>query len=177
MQHNDYIANNIHLNYTVSGRDTVGLMSQYERSSKFWFHNLQYTKVLGRWNQDDSQGNLYFTAGGGGAEIKDRFRSGAMAGIEADWENRRFYTFYKNSLTKIDGQITEFREQARLGIAPYLGGYDDLNTWFIFQLDHTPQERKNFVATPLIRFFYDTYLIEFGISTNKTALFNFMTIF
>jgi hypothetical protein len=177
MQHNDYVSNNLHLNYTITGKDTVGLMSEYERNQKFWLNTVQYTRVLGRWNQDDSQGNLYFTGGVGGAEVKDNFKSGGFAGIEADWESRRYYLYYKNSLTKIDGQNTWFRQTARVGVAPYIGGYNDLNTWFMLQLDHTPYMDKNFVVTPLIRVFKGAYLAEFGVSTDKTILFNFMTFF
>ena len=177
MQHHDYVSNSLHLNYTITGKDTVGLMSEYERNQKFWLNTVQYTRVLGRWNQDNSQGNLYFIGGAGGAEVKDNFKSGGFAGIEADWESRRYYLFYKNSLTKIDGQSTWFRQTARAGVAPYIGGYNDLNTWFMLQLDHTPYMNKNFVATPLIRVFKGEYLAEFGVSTNKTILFNFMTFF
>ena len=177
MQHNDYITNNIHLNYTLTGKDTIGVMSEYQRQEKFLLNTVQYTRVLQRWNQDDSQGNLYFVGGLGGAEIKNNFESGGLAGIEADWEDRRFYLFYRNSLMKVESQSTQFREMARVGVAPYIGGYNDLNTWFILQLDHTPQADKNFVATPVLRFFKGAYLVEFGVSTNKTVLFNFMTIF
>lgn len=177
MQHNDYISNNIHLNYTLTGKDTVGVMSEYQREQKFLLNTVQYTRVLKRWNQDDSQGNLYFVTGAGGAEIKNNFESGGLAGIEADWESRRFYLFYRNSLMKVESQDTQFREMARVGVAPYIGGYDDLNTWLMLQLDHTPQSDKNFVVTPFIRLFKGAYLVEFGVSTSKTVLFNFMTIF
>lgn len=153
MQHNDYISNNVHLNYTLTGKDTVGVMSEYQRQQKFLLNTVQYTRVLKRWNQDDSQGNLYFVTGAGGAEIKNKFESGGLAGVEADWESRRFYLFYRNSLMKVESQGTQFREMARVGIAPYIGGYNDLNTWFMLQVDHTPQSNKNFVATPLIRVF------------------------
>ncbi len=177
MQHNDYISNNVHLNYTLTGKDTVGVMSEYQRQQKVLLNTVQYTRVLKRWNQDDSQGNLYFVTGAGGAEIKNKFESGGLAGVEADWESRRFYLFYRNSLMKVESQGTQFREMARVGIAPYIGGYNDLNTWFMLQVDHTPQSNKNFVATPLIRVFKGEYLAEFGVSTSKTVLFNFMTFF
>ncbi|MCE3254675.1 MAG: hypothetical protein K0R25_169 [Rickettsiaceae bacterium] len=177
MQHNDYAANSIHLNYTLNGKDTVGVMSEYQRQDKFWFHSAQYTRVLRRWNQDDSQGNLYFIGGLGGAEMKNNSKSGGFGGIEADFEDRRFYLYYKNSLMKMDGEDSFFRETARIGVAPYKGGYDDLQTWFMLQLDHTPYLKDNFVATPLVRVFKDEYLVEFGASSNKTILFNFMTFF
>ncbi len=177
MQHNDYISNNIHLNYTLSRKNTVGLMSEYQREDQFLLNTIQYTRVLKRWNQDHSQGNLYFVSGLGGAEIKNNFEAGGLAGIEADWEDRRFYLFYRNTYMKVETMKKEFREMGRIGVAPYIGGYKDLNTWLILQVDHTPQLEDNIVVTPLVRFFKGTYLAEFGVSSEKTILFNFMTIF
>lgn len=177
MQHNDYVANSVHLNYTINGKDTVGLISEYQRQQDFWFNTLSYTRVLKRWNQENSQGNLYLTSGAGGAEINNSFKSGGFAKLEADWEDRRFYVAYNSSLTKIENQGSWFRQMARFGVAPYIGNYDDLQSWFILQLNHTPQSHKNFVATPIIRMFKDAYLVEFGVATNKTILFNFMAFF
>lgn len=44
----------------------------------------------------------------------------------------------------------------RLGFAPYLGGMDELQTWFVLQYNH------NFQLTPLLRFFYKNVLWEMG---------------
>lgn len=177
MQHNDYVANSLYLNYTINGKDSVGLVSEYERRQKFHLNTVQYTRVLKRWNQDDSQGNLYLSSGAGGAEIKNNFKNGGFAAIEADWESRRYYVAYKGSMTKVESNGTWFRQMARVGVAPYIGGYEDLQTWFILQVNHTPQSDKNFVATPVIRIFKGAYLAEFGVATNKTVLFNFMAFF
>lgn len=177
MQHNDYIANSGYLNYTINGKDSVGVKSEYERKQNITFNAAQYTRVLKRWNQEDSQGNLYFTSGAGGADVKNKFKSGAFAAIEGDWESRRYYIAYKGSVTKLENQNTWFREMARVGVAPYLGNYDDLQTWFILQVNHTPQLKDNFVVTPMIRLFKGAYLAEFGVSSNKTVLFNIMAFF
>ena len=178
MQHNDYRVNSLHVNYTLTGKDTVGVMSEYMRQNKFWFDNIQYTRVLQRWNQEDSQGNLYLKAGVGGAEINNDLKAGGFGGIEADWESRRYYVAYENSYTKIENKYSSFYQKARVGVAPYIGGYNDLNTWLILQIDHNPSGYKqNFVTTPVIRIFKNSYLAEFGVSSTKTILFNFMTIF
>lgn len=175
MQHNDYNDNSLYANYTLNGKDTVGVVSEYMRQNNFLFNSFQYTRVIKRWNQDDSQGNLYFKGGAGGAEVNNSFKSGGSIGIEGDWESRRFYTAYRNSYTKIDNKYSQFRQMARVGVAPYIGGYSDLNTWFILQVDHNPTGyKKNFVTTPVIRMFKDSYLIEVGVSSTKTVLFNFM---
>ena len=169
MQHNDYVANSFYLNYTINGKDSVGIISEHERMQNIQFNTLQYTRVLKRWNQENSQGNLYLHSGVGGAEINNSFKNGGFGSLEADWENRRYYVAYKGSATKLEGQNKWYRQMARVGIAPYIGGYEDLQTWFILQVSHTPQQQDNLVTTP--------YLVEFGVADNKTALFNFMTFF
>ena len=72
-----------------------------------------------------------------------------------------------------DGNIEKsFWQRARIGIAPYLANYNDLNTWIMFQVDHHPAKHDHFVATPLIRFFYKTYLFEVGYSSNQHIMVN-----
>jgi hypothetical protein len=72
-----------------------------------------------------------------------------------------------------DGDIEKsVWQRARIGIAPYLANYNDLNTWIMFQVDHHPSKHDHFVATPLIRFFYKTYLLEVGYSSDQHVMVN-----
>ena len=64
-----------------------------------------------------------------------------------------------------------------LDVAPYLAKYNDLNTWIMFQVDHHPAKHDHFVATPLIRFFYKTYLFEVGYSSNQHIMVNWQIQF
>jgi len=63
------------------------------------------------------------------------------------------------------------------GIAPYLANYNDLNTWLMFQVDHHPAKHDHFVATPLIRFFYKTYLLEVGYGSDNHVMVNWTVQF
>ena len=62
--------------------------------------NLHYNYRVKRWNMPDAQANIFWTAGAGVA-FDDVASAGgdsepaAYVGIEADWENRRFYTLYQ----------------------------------------------------------------------------------
>jgi hypothetical protein len=177
MSHNDYMANALSANYTISSRDTVGLLSEYDRNSKYWYHAAQYVNTVKRWNQEDSQANLYLIIGAGIAEVRDNSELGGNVGLSTDWEDRKFYVSYENHLKHVESQTSFFHETARVGIAPYVGSYQDLQTWLMLQIDHTPQLSDEFVTTGLVRMFYYNYLVEFGVSDNERVLMNFMTYF
>lgn len=72
---------------------------------------------------------------------------------------------------------TSVWQRARVGVAPYKANYDDLNTWFMVQVDHHPAKDDTLVVTPLVRFFYDTTLIEAGYSSNNHVMFNWVLQF
>ena len=42
MQHNDYNDNSLYANYTLNGKDTVGVVSEYMRQNNFLFNSFQY---------------------------------------------------------------------------------------------------------------------------------------
>ena len=68
-------------------------------------------------------------------------------------------------------------QRARVGFAPYLGNYEDINTWLMLQVDNHPAKPDNTVITPLLRFFYKTTLVEAGYSSNEKLLFNWILQF
>ena len=64
-----------------------------------------------------------------------------------------------------------------LGIAPYIGEYGDIHTWFMIKIDHTPEFDRNLVFTPHIRFFKNVHLVEVGADTKgKSCLTMFLDI-
>ena len=74
-----------------------------------------------------------------------------------------------------------FWERARVGFAPYLANYNDLNTWLMVQIDHHPTKDDALVAfTPLgMRCFTPpkTTLMEAGYSSNHHLMFNWQLQF
>jgi hypothetical protein len=90
----------------------------------------------------------------------------------ADYESRRWFFSYEPRFVW-DGDIEKsVWQRARIGIAPYLANYNQLNTWLMFQVDHHPAKHDHFVATPLIRFFYKTYLFEIGYQSDHHVMVN-----
>ena len=170
------------LDYTIDPKNSIGVMSTYWRDDRFWVDTVNYTRLLQRWNNPDSQGNFYFKSGLGIATSdKDRFdqeiQPAAMIGLSGDWENRRYYLSYDNAYD-YDGKIDKFFSQkARIGIAPYIGEYGDLHTWLMLQVDHRPWDDDKITLTPLVRLFKGTTLGEVGVSSHGDLMAHLMLLF
>jgi hypothetical protein len=182
MQENDDSSNNVQLQYSPTARYSVGYMGEYWREKQWQFHGITLNNLLYRVNNNDSQANFYLLSGAGVAysdwnHFHNKTQAAGFSGIEADWEDRRFFVLYANRITYAGDIAKEFRQKARVGVAPYIGEYGDLHSWLMLQVDHTPSEADNFTVTPLIRLFKGTNLFEAGVSNRGTILVNFMHIF
>lgn len=133
--------------------------------------------LLKRWNQPDSQGNVYLSLGAGEERLNDR--SGALTFGEfiADWEDRKYYILGKHRILQRPDVGSWQRgnkesTQLRAGFAPYLGEYNELNTWVIAQIDQGPATPRD--VSLILRFYYNNVLWEIGASANHQSVFNFM---
>jgi hypothetical protein len=171
--------NTVHLHFSPSAKISLGYKFEYWRDQKITFHGLQMNHLLQRWNKQHSQANLYFKSGAGIVHASSGLYDGdnsvaGFGGIAADWENRRYFVSYENRYTEA-GKIDDFYEQsARVGWAPYEGAYGDLHTWIMVQVEHKPEARDNLTMTPMLRFFKDVHLMEFGVSNHGKAMLNYI---
>jgi len=182
MQMNDSLVNSMQLQYSPTAKYSVGYTAEYWRDKEWQFHGFQLNNLLKRWNGADSQANLYLFSAAGVAysdyqSFQGKTEAAGFTGIEADWEDRRFFTSYENRLTYAGDITKEFWQKARVGIAPYIGDYGDMHTWFMLQVDHAPASSDEVTVTPLVRLFKGTTLGEAGISNRGTILINFMHTF
>ena len=202
MMRNNGVRNSLHLHYSPTKDYSLGYRAEYWRDLEFQMHSIQMNYLVQRWNQIESQANLYLKSGIGWAyreakhasreeeekqeerqeseekgEGKTRSEGVFFGGIAADWETQRYYLAYGNRYVNA-GQITAFYAQnLRIGIAPYIGEYGALHTWIMLDLRHEPAEAKPFTFTPLLRFFKSVHLIELGIEDTGKALFNWVIRF
>lgn len=158
--------------YSPTAQYAVGVRTDYTRKDETWMHSLTYNRLLQRWNAPESQGNLFLQSGAGAAEGHGETSPALWGGIEADWETRRVYFAYENRLVHAGDVEKVFTHKARAGVAPYIGGYNDLHTWLMVQVDHRPEDRDNVVITPFVRLFTTEVLTEFGVSNKKDAMIN-----
>lgn len=162
-------------NYSLTARYLRLQTKEGERT----FYIPQFNYLLKRWNELDSQANIYLSAGHGGEKINSSFKNTSSAAIEADWESRKYYVSFREDAT-ISHQNSDrniYQTKVRAGFAPYLAEFNEMNTWFILQADTSNKMDEEFKLTPFIRLFYHNVLTEFGVSSKGDAQFNFMVHF
>ena len=179
MVENDETGNTLNLDYTFSPRAAAALYVKHEtQGDVFTAVGPQLNYLVKRWNRPDAQGNIYTMTGAGTAiENNGRRHFATWAGLLADYETRRIFTSYELRLMYAQGIEKSVWQRARLGFAPYLANYQDLNTWFMVQVDHHPAKTHATTVTPLVRLFYKTLLVEGGVSTRGTAMINLVKQF
>lgn len=181
MVQNNGDSHSLHTHYSPSFRYSIGLRNEYDRKNDFQNHSIQLNNLIKRWNNRDSQANFYLKSGVGYALEKGNAKQSASAftGIAMDWENRRVFTSYENRYVHAGDIAKEFHQSARVGIAPYIGDFGDVHTWVMIQADHHPKanDDDHFTVTPLIRLFYDTHLLETGLSDKNDVMVNYIKRF
>jgi hypothetical protein len=134
---------------------------------------VELNALVKRWNLEEAQANIYLTSGMGSMVQNSRGEFAGKAGIQADYETRKFYTLaqYTSWFSKdVDMQYAMYR----VGFAPFVAGYNDLAIWAILQTDYNRDMRKNIQVTPLLRFYYKNILWEFGSSIQGNFFGQFM---
>ena len=182
MQKNEKSVHSLHVHYSPTARYSVGYRTEYWRDEGWQFHGVQLNYLVKRHNMPTSQANLYLKGGLGMAYgdlgLPDgKTQPAAFTDIAFDWESRRYFTSYETRAYYARDIDKFFRQKARVGIAPYLGDYDDVHSWLMLQVDHITGEGDRISFTPLVRMFKNEYLGEVGISNKGEVLFNLIIRF
>ena len=168
--------------YTLTPSFAVGWHDEWDAESDWQFHGPMIAGLAKRWNMPDAQANIFWMAGAGAA-FDDVASAGgdaepaAYVGVEADWENRRFYTLYQARAFWAEDIDETFSQRLRLGVAPYVAEAGALHTWAILQIDHEPEEENSVSVTPVIRLFQNAVLAEAGVSLDGDAFASLMFYF
>lgn len=168
--------------HTLTPKFAVGWHDEWDDESDWQFHGPMIAGLAKRWNNPDSQGNIFWMAGAGVAfeDVASTAREtkpAAYAGVEADWENRRFYTQYQARAFWADEIDRTFSQRARIGVAPYVAEAGSLHTWAILQVDYEAEDDHPVTVTPVIRLFKGTLLAEAGVSFDGDGFASFMFYF
>lgn len=160
----------VQLNYSVTNRYAVGASSYYRegKDSTAEFGIGQFNYLLKRWNELDSQANVNASLGFGGRH--DSQHNDAVAGygaLEADYETRRIYSQVSAETLQSDSNVQFSRYRARAGFAPYKAAFDTLNTWLVMQIDVMPEMDDSVRVTPMVRLFYNNFVLEAGVSIDE----------
>lgn len=188
MQENDEGGSSVGVHYTVVPWMAVSLHAErHTRASEFTMLGPQLNFLVKRWNLPDGQGNLYTSAGAGTAIENGETHFAAWTGFLADYETRRFYGSYELRLMYADRTEKAAWQRARVGVAPYLASYDQINLWLMVQVDRRDEQHAighshgvlppPMAVTPLVRLIYKTFLVEGGVSTRGKVMFNWVQQF
>lgn len=163
IQNNNANFSALNVHYSPTAQDAIGLYLERNWATDTNFYGAQYTRLINRWNGEGVQANLYVNLGAGVSETfeDNDIDAAGFIGVSADWETRRFFTRYSARADQF-GSNQNFRQNVRLGVAPYIGDFGDLHTWFMVQVDHMPENDIPVTATPLLRFFKNVHLFEVG---------------
>lgn len=175
MSSNDQFENDASIVYSPTATTGFGAFLDHYRDTDGELAGLEFNWLAKRWNNPDSQANVYFLSGLGVSNDNGDERLGGFGGLEADWESRRYYVSYENRYTDAGKEVRqEFQQKGRVGIAPYIAESGSLHSWLMLQVDHFPEDKDPWTVTPLVRVFKGDYLAEAGVSNNGRFLFNLM---
>lgn len=178
MSYNSAATNELLLTYSLSSRFALGTTYLRDSSSEFYIPRVNF--LLARWNEENSQANIYVSAGSGWEKFNSKTYNVQLGEIIADWESRKYYLYLEHQYLRRNNQDnTLIPEQdynhtkARLGFAPFLAEYDELNVWAILQFDKH-LNKTQIEATPFLRFYIKNVLWEIGAGFSGNFAFNFM---
>ena len=177
MSYNTSKMNELLLTYSFNYDFAVATTYIHEKKSEFYVPRLDF--LLKRWNNDDSQANLYLSVGSGVEKYNLVSTNVKLAEFIADWEDRSYYTYVEqlymlrdNDQNPLWVERDDNHSKLRLGFAPFLADYNDLNVWFITQF--TKHNTEDIETTQFMRFFIKNALWEVGADFNGGFAFNFM---
>lgn len=159
-----------HFNHSFSNRFALGahMMSIQDRDNeRLYYYSPTANFQLKRWNNPDSQANIYIL---GGPAFEDS-NSGALLGYQLDWEDRRFYTATEGHFYEMSGSDDHSLMKFRAGVAPYIAPFDGFHTFLIMEAQREGfKSDEEWSYGPVARFFYDAYLLEIGVDNHGTMM-------
>ncbi len=153
----DSTATDIQWMYSATSSTAFGYRYTQFAAQNQPLHMAQFNWLANRWNEPDSQANIYAMAGIGmqGQSVTP------YLGAEVDWESRHYYVAATAEHLWMPQPTTKL--VARVGVAPYVGEYTDLHTWLILQATSVQSNGQSSQwVLPIVRLFKDTILAEFG---------------
>lgn len=162
------------VSYSYKYWASIGLRFQREAFAhgdhEYYFAQTHF--LAKRWNNPESQGNIYLGLGAGEERRPDSSHPSHLVEIQADWESRKIYTMASYTQINRHNADDNRMHKQRLGYAPFLGEFNELNIWAI--LERKQKSYNSHELNQWLRFYYKNVLWEIGASSKGEALFNFM---
>jgi len=169
-------------NHAITARDAVGagairMRSDDGRTTRT-LAEVNYTRLLQRWNLADAQANVWFFIGAGtiGGNDFEGTRAAVAPGLQVDYETTRVYLSATARLYRAE-RINHDFASTRAGFSFYEADYDEVQPWFIVEARRMRGLSDKTEITPMLRLIHNRFFVELGVSNSRQARFNFMHIF
>ena len=169
-------------NYAFTARDAVGAGGLFMRSDDETrtrtLAEVNYTRLLQRWNLEDAQANVWLFAGIGAIRGND-FAGSRFAyapGVQVDYETTRVYLAATARLYRATGLNHDFGS-LRAGFSFYEVDYDEIQPWLVLEARRMRGLSDKTEITRMLRLIHNRYFVELGVNTARQARANFMYVF
>lgn len=170
------------VNYALTPRDAIGAGGLYMRSDDETrtrtLAEVNYTRLLKRWNLADAQANVWFFAGAGAIRGND-FQGSKLVlapGVQVDYETTRVYLAATARLYRAKDLNHDFGS-VRAGFSFYEVDYDEIQPWLVLEARRMRGLSDKTEITPMLRLIHNRYFVELGVNNARQARANFMYIF
>ena len=169
-------------NYAVTPRDALGVgalsMRSDDESKTRTLAELNYTRLLQRWNLEHAQANVWLFAGVGALRGNDFAgdKAALTPGVQLDFETTRVYLAATARLYRAAGIHHDYAS-VRAGFSFYEVDYDEVQPWFVLEARRMRGLSEKTEITPLLRFIHNRFFVDLGMNTAHQARANLMYIF
>ena len=170
------------VNYAFTARDALGaggidMRSDDKRKSRTLVE-LNYTRLLKRWNLEHAQANVWLFAGVGSIKGND-FSGSRFAytpGLQVDFETTRVYLAASARMYRASG-LNHDVGSVRAGFSFYEVDYDQTQPWVVLEARRMRGLSDRTEITPMLRLIHKRYFVELGVNNSRQARANFMYVF
>lgn len=170
------------VNYAYTPRDALGAgyvqMKSDDKSKQRNLAEVNYTRLLHRWNLPQAQANVWLFGSVGRISGNDfsGSKTAYAPGVQFDYETTRVYFAATSRLYRAEGIKHDFNS-VRAGFSFYNAGYEDTQPWLIVEARRMRDLSDETEITPMLRLINKRYFVEVGANTRRQAKFSFMYVF
>lgn len=169
-------------NYALTPRDAVGagyvFMRADDKTRQRKFAEVNYTRLLHRWNMPDAQANIWLFGSVGKMTGNDfsGSKTAYVPGMQLDYETTRVYFAATSRLYRADAIKHDFHS-VRAGFSFYQAEYEQTQPWLIVEARRMRDLSDKLEVTPMLRLIKKNYFIEAGVNNSRQFRINLMYIF
>ena len=169
-------------NHAITRSDAFGVgalsMRSDDKARTRDLVELNYTRLVQRWNLPEAQANVWFFGGLGALRGNDfaGTRTLVAPGLQLDYETTRVYASATARLYRAHG-INHDYAALRAGFSFHEADYDETQPWFIVEARRMRGLSGEVELTPMLRLVNKRFFAEVGVNQARQGRFNLMMIF